>query len=123
MYICHLIKYGELRRSSRSETYFGVHGLSNGNKRYSFFRKSLIDWVLPLRKASKSIFSLFKELSKEEQDVLKEQLAIINFNTAVGQFSFERNISKRPVIKFLLYKLELLFQKHRILYLDLYSKL
>lgn len=123
VYICYLIKYGEIRRSSKSETYFGENGLSNGNKRYSFFRNNLLDWILPLRKASKSILFLFKDLSKEEQVVLRKQLAIINFNTAVGQFSFERNISQRPFIKFLLYKLELLFQKHKILYLKLCYKL
>jgi glycosyltransferase involved in cell wall biosynthesis len=46
-FMVYLISHGELHRSSSTLTQFGISGVSNSDVRYSSFRNSFINWIIP----------------------------------------------------------------------------
>jgi glycosyltransferase involved in cell wall biosynthesis len=116
MYVCHLLNYGEIRRSFIAKSFYGNKGISHSNNRYSEFRNSLKDWFFPLSNTIKYILKLTDDISRNERDEVFRRLTQTSYKIALGQSKFEATLAKSKIQKYCYLLLHYLLLKNKCLY-------
>lgn len=95
----YLISHGEIHRSSSTLTQFGIGGVSNSDVRYSAFRNSFINWIIPHLSFSLFLIQKIKYLRFNEKFKIFYILFKLNVKTALNQLKFELKLFKNLFYK------------------------
>lgn len=80
-----LASHGDVHRTEKGLTVFGVHGVSSRSGFYRAFRQSSIEWLLPFYRMSLFTLQLAHNFSIAQKTALLSTLLRLNFKAGVDQ--------------------------------------